>query len=141
MRGFNNNVLPQRAQPQYPETSPLRIRNNPRDSDANSKAHLKHDDAGFNLYAIYQMVRQLKSAMDKLRIRSGGGQGGSATIAITGEWDPTRTYSLLQIAVISMGSNAGTYVYISNNQSAGTPPYSGLGIWMQLPMGGIGSWT
>jgi hypothetical protein len=47
---------------------------------------------------------------------------------------------LNQIAVISMGSNAGTYVYINATASSGHAPYAGGGWWMQLPMGQLGTW-
>ena len=66
--------------------------------------------------------------------------GGGVNLAITGEYDPNRTYSLNQVAIISMGSNAGTYVYINPSPSSGNAPYAGGGFWMQLPMGQLGVW-
>jgi len=63
---------------------------------------------------------------------------GSAALQITGEWDPGRTYSTGQVAIISLGSNAGTYVYISAGASSGHAPYAGGGYWSQLPMGQLG---
>ncbi len=69
----------------------------------------------------------------------GSGQGVSANF--TGEWDPARIYSAPQIAIISLGSNAGTYVYINAVASLGNAPYAGGGFWVQLPMGQLGSWV
>jgi hypothetical protein len=66
--------------------------------------------------------------------------GGGSTLVVTGEYDPSRTYSLMQIALITMGSNAGTYVYINAAPSSGNAPYAGGGWWVQLPMGQLGVW-
>jgi len=75
-----------------------------------------------------------------IQVQLGTGGGGSATLAITGEYDPGRTYNLFDVAIISMGANAGTYVYINATSSAGHAPYAGGGIWAQLPMGQLGTW-
>jgi hypothetical protein len=52
-----------------------------------------------------------------------------------GEYSPDYIYDFLDMAVISGGSNAGTYIYINSVPSAGKPPYLGGGYWMQLPQG------
>ena len=57
---------------------------------------------------------------------------GTFLLNITGEYDPARTYSLMQIAIISMGDNAGTYVYINSAPSSGNAPYAGGGYWFQI---------
>ena len=71
-----------------------------------------------------------------------GGGGGSAWVQISGsgggsnfcgEYDPSRTYSLQNIVIISAGSNAGTYCYINNTPSAGNAPYAGGNFWVQFP--------
>ena len=69
-----------------------------------------------------------------------GGGGSSPTLQITGEWDPGRTYKTQEVAIISMGSNAGTYVYINQAASSGNAPYAGGGWWMQLPGNPMGVW-
>jgi hypothetical protein len=66
--------------------------------------------------------------------------GKAGTMNFVGEYDPTRTYSLLQICIISSGSNAGTFVYINATPSSGNAPYAGGGFWVQLPMGQLGAW-
>ena len=74
------------------------------------------------------------------RILGGSGGGGSGTMEFVGEFDPTRIYSLLQICIISAGSNAGTFVFINNTPSSGHAPYAGGGYFVQLPMGTLGAW-
>lgn len=72
---------------------------------------------------------------------TGGGTGGGATAwDITMEWDPNRTYNFSEVAIISLGDNAGTYVYINESPSAGHAPYAGGGWWAQLPGGTLGQW-
>ena len=71
---------------------------------------------------------------------AGGKSGGGSMNNFVGEYDPGRTYSAEQIVIISMGANAGTYVYINATPSSGHAPYAGGGFWMQLPMGPSGMW-
>ena len=61
-------------------------------------------------------------------------------IKFRGEYSPDAIYSLLDMAVISGGMNAGTFIYINSVPSSGKPPYFGGGYWMQLPTGGLGVW-
>lgn len=56
-----------------------------------------------------------------------------------GEYDPTSTYALNDLVVISMGINQGTFVCITPIVS-GVPPYTGGGDWQQLPGGVLGVW-
>ena len=74
------------------------------------------------------------------KVRPTRGGGGGVMLQITGEWDPGRTYNTNEVAIISMGSNAGTYVYINSTASGGHAPYAGGGWWMQLPGNPMGVW-
>ena len=68
------------------------------------------------------------------------GNSSPPAIAITGEWDPNRVYSVNQIAFITMGANAGAYVYINSSPSSGHQPYAGGGWWIQWPNAPFGVW-
>ena len=57
-----------------------------------------------------------------------------------GEWSPNETYSFSDMVIISMGSNAGTFIYVNSIPSAGKAPYWGGGYWVQLPSGGGNVW-
>jgi hypothetical protein len=73
-----------------------------------------------------------------VRLGAGGGGGG---FDITGEYDPNRVYSVKQVAAITMGANAGAYVYINATPSSGHAPYAGGGWWMQWPPSNpMGTW-
>lgn len=65
--------------------------------------------------------------------------GGSTQFVIRGEYNPTATYKLYDVCVISAGANAGTYVCIS--PCTGVHPTIGAPNWMQLPMGTVGAWV
>ena len=54
-----------------------------------------------------------------------------------GEYDPTITYNIGDVVIISMGANAGTYV--CNTSCLGQSPWLGGGYWIQWP-GGNGNW-
>lgn len=64
---------------------------------------------------------------------------GGAGLNNRGEYDPTATYVLNDLVVISMGINQGTFVCITQTVS-GVPPYTGGGDWQQLPGGVLGQW-
>jgi hypothetical protein len=123
--------------PIYPETSFLR---SPRDPDVNARAHIKHEDASFNMIAMRLRMNAIESHVQRLRIRPGAGTAAGGTLNFVGEYDPNRSYSAGQIVIISMGSNAGTYCYINTTPSAGSAPYAGGGYWVQLPQGQLGLW-
>jgi len=59
----------------------------------------------------------------------------STSFLIRGEYDPTATYKLGDVVVISLGLNAGTYVCITSIGTTNQPPYAGNNYWMQLPIG------
>jgi hypothetical protein len=65
---------------------------------------------------------------------------GATGTKFRGEYSPDTTYDFLDMAVISGGSNAGTFIYINSTPSAGKAPYVGGGYWVQLPQGGSGVW-
>lgn len=57
-----------------------------------------------------------------------------------GEYNPLTEYQPQQAVIISMGSNAGSYVCIAT--SIGNAPYLGGGYWVQLPFGAaLGQWS
>lgn len=70
--------------------------------------------------------------------------GKGSSFKFTGEWDPGRIYKSdkdgSDLAIISLGANAGTYVFVNSSPTSGHAPYAGGGFWVQLPMGGLGSW-
>jgi hypothetical protein len=129
MRAPFNNPIPRSGIPGFRETSTLI---SSRDSDTNARIHLKGDDLAFNLTSISDAVRRLQSQFNRLRVRYGGG-GGTSTGGFVGEWDSTRAYSPGAIAVITSGSNAGTFG--CNIANTGQAPYAGGGYWTQFPIG------
>jgi len=58
-----------------------------------------------------------------------------ASFAIRGEYDPTLTYNLYDLVVVTTGANVGTYVCVSSVGATGQNPWAGNNFWMQLPMG------
>lgn len=90
---------------------------------------------------LTQSVQRVSREVSKMRRRIvGGGNVGGAGLTLRGEYDPAATYSLNDVVVISMGINQGTFVGISNSIPVGTAPYTGGGVWMQLPGSLLGAW-
>ena len=112
-----------------------------RDSDNNpriwnrTKSNTEQDVR--NGAVIHQIQRQLAGL--KRRIVGGAASTPSAGMNFTGEYDPSATYNLNDVAVISLGINQGTFIVIVPTVT-GIPPYNGAPNWAQLPGGVLGVW-
>lgn len=75
-----------------------------------------------------------------LNIRPVKGGGGPSVTSFKGEYDPTATYNLGNITIISLGLNQGTFVCVSSSPISGISPTTGSPNWVQLPGGLLGQW-
>ena len=116
-----------------------------RDSDVNARQWLRNKTNGNQLQGLTNQVA--KTARDLARLRRVRPGGGGSTPAATGmvfkgEFDPTKSYSLNDVVVISLGDNSGTWIAIAAAPVSNPVvyPYNGAGIWQQLTFGLLGRW-
>lgn len=136
-------VIPRTGQPHFPEASRQR---SIRDTDSIPQSHKKHGVNTFQLGAAMRQIAEISRQLHRMRMRKPLGVGGNTKNSIRGEWDGTitagrfaTTYNFLDEVAITMGPNAGDWIWI--NPSAGnSAPYLGGANWFQRPIGGQGVW-
>jgi hypothetical protein len=111
------------------------------ESFLNTRYFIQQNDGTGNLPALEADVKT--SEMGRIVVfpapaGGGGGIAGVSNLIFRGEYDPTATYSLQNVVIVSMGSNAGTFVCLQT--STGNNPWAGGGYWCMLPQGQLGVW-
>ena len=93
---------------------------------------------------VAQSVNSLKRVVEIIRRRIlGGGGAGGVGGSFRGEYDPTASYAVQDIVVIRAGSNAGSFVCVTaNNSQAPQMPDTGNLYWVSLSgnVPGGGNW-
>lgn len=134
-----NTSIPRPLQPIYGEGSSLR---SPLDVGSLNSEWKKNRKASAAAFGLAIAVQKHSRDISKLRRRiiGGGATLGGAGLNLRGEYDPTATYVLNDMVVISLGINQGTFVCISVSSVTATAPYTGGQNWIQLPGGLLGQW-
>ena len=110
-----------------------------RDTDAVGRIWKKNQPIANQTAANTRAISNVTRQVNKLRRRIvGGGVTPSGGMNFRGEFDPTTSYVVQDVAIVSSGSNSGTYICIL--ASTGNNPWAGGGYWVQLPQGQLGLW-
>ena len=131
-----NCPIPRSGLPVQNESSGLR---SARDGDSLGGQWKKNKPVTGQTNANTRAISNLQTQVNKLRRRIvGGGATPSSGMNFRGEFDPTASYVVQDVAIVSSGSNSGTYICIL--ASTGNNPWAGGGYWVQLPQGQLGLW-